>query len=77
MIKNMIDIFTKYKFLLKQLVIRDFKVKYKRSVLGIAWSLLNPLLMMSVLALVFSQMFKFQVPGVNYLDRCLGDSSSL
>lgn len=67
MIKNMVAIFTKYKFLLKQLVLRDFKVKYKRSILGIAWSLLNPLLMMSVLALVFSQMFKFQVPGVNYL----------
>lgn len=67
MIKNMMAIFHRYKFLLKQLVIRDFKVKYKRSVLGVAWSLLNPLLMMSVLALVFSQMFKFQVPGVNYL----------
>ena len=65
--KNIIANFKKYKFLLKQLVSRDFKVKYKRSVLGVAWSLLNPLLTMAVLALVFSQMFKFSVPGVNYL----------
>ena len=67
MIKKMYLNWKKYKFLLKQLVSRDFKVKYKRSVLGILWSLLNPLLMMSVMALVFSQMFKFNVPGVNYL----------
>ena len=67
MFKNMYLNWKKYKFLLKQLVIRDFKVKYKRSVLGVLWSLLYPLLMMSVLALVFSQMFKFTVPGVNYL----------
>ncbi|MEG2311558.1 MAG: ABC transporter permease [Bacilli bacterium] len=65
--KKIITNFKKYQFLLKQLVGRDFKVKYKRSVLGIAWSLLNPLLTMAVMALVFSQMFKFNVPGVNYL----------
>ena len=65
--KNIVDNFKKYSFLLKQLVSRDFKVKYKRSVLGVAWSLLNPLLTMAVLAIVFSQMFKFSVPGVNYL----------
>ena len=35
----------KYGFLLQQLVSRDFKVKYKRSVLGILWSLLYPILM--------------------------------
>lgn len=47
----------KYKFLLKQLVIRDFKRKYKRSVLGILWSFLNPLLMMGVQYIVFSTIF--------------------
>ena len=52
---------------MQQLIARDFKVKYKRSVLGILWSLLYPILMMSVMAIVFSQMFKFRVEGVNYL----------
>lgn len=57
----------KYKFLIKQLVARDFKVKYKRSILGILWSLLYPVLTMSVMAIVFSNVFKFSTPGVNYL----------
>ncbi len=57
----------KYKFLLAQLVSRDFKVKYKRSVLGIVWSLLYPILTMSVMALVFTNMFNMRTPGVNYL----------
>ena len=39
---------TKYRFLIKQLVNRDFKTKYKRSVLGVFWSFLNPLLTMVV-----------------------------
>lgn len=59
--------FKKYMFLLQQLVSRDFKVKYKRSVLGILWSLLYPVLTMSVMALVFSQVFKVNSDGVNYL----------
>ena len=66
-IKNIIDNFKKYSFLLRQLVSRDFKVKYKRSVLGVLWSLLYPVLMMAVMAAVFSNVFKFSVPGVNYL----------
>ncbi len=52
---------------MRQLISRDFKVKYKRSVLGILWSLLYPVLMMAVMAIVFSKMFRFQVEGVNYL----------
>ena len=65
--KNIIANFKKYSFLLKQLISRDFKVKYKRSVLGVVWSLLYPLLNMAVMALVFSNIFKFSTPGVNYL----------
>ena len=57
----------KYSFLIQQLVGRDFKVKYKRSFLGVAWSLLYPLLTMSVMAIVFSNFFKFSTPGVSYL----------
>lgn len=65
--KNIITNFKKYSFLLQQLISRDFKVKYKRSVLGVIWSLLYPVLNMAVLALVFSNIFKFSTPGVNYL----------
>ena len=65
--KNIIANFKKYSFLLQQLIARDFKVKYKRSFLGVVWSLLYPILNMAVLALVFSNIFKFSTPGVNYL----------
>lgn len=51
----------KYEFLIKQLVSRDFKVRYKRSVLGVCWSFLNPLLMMMVQYLVFSHLFKSDI----------------
>lgn len=57
----------KYRFLIKQLVSRDFKVKYKRSALGVAWSLLYPLLTTGVMAIVFSNVFKFTTPGVSYI----------
>lgn len=66
-LKNIYYNFVKYLFLLKQLIGRDFKVKYKRSVLGILWSLLYPLLQMGVMALVFSQMFRFSMEGTNYV----------
>ena len=48
----------KYRFLIHELVIRDIKKKYRRSVLGILWSVLNPLLMMAVTAMVFSTIFR-------------------
>lgn len=50
-----------YQFMLKQLVNRDFKTKYKRSVLGMFWSLLNPLLTMVVQYIVFSTVFRGNV----------------
>ena len=66
-IKNVVTNLKKYMFLLQQLVSRDFKVKYKRSILGVVWSLLYPLLTMAVMAIVFSNVFKFSTPGVSYL----------
>lgn len=50
-----------YRFLIKQLVARDFKTKYKRSVLGAFWSLLNPLCTMAVQYVVFSTIFKSSI----------------
>lgn len=56
-------LYSKYGFLLKQLVSRDFKTKYKRSVLGVAWSFLNPLITMAVQYVVFSTIFKADIPN--------------
>jgi len=67
MLKNTIKNFNKYSFLLKQLITRDFKVKYKRSVLGIVWSLLYPILMLTVMTIIFSNFFRFKVEGTNYI----------
>ncbi|MBR4578736.1 MAG: ABC transporter permease [Oscillospiraceae bacterium] len=53
----------KYRFLIRQLVGRDFRTKYKRSVLGVFWSFLNPLLMMLVQYFVFSTVFKSSIPN--------------
>ena len=56
-------VYTRYSFLLKQLVNRDFKTKYKRSALGMVWSFLNPLLTMSVQYVVFSTLFRNDTPN--------------
>ena len=53
--------FLKFQPLLKELVARDIKIKYRRSVLGVLWTLLNPLFMMIVLSVVFSNLFKFDI----------------
>lgn len=50
-----------YKGLIRQLVSRSIKTRYKRSLLGVAWTLLNPLLTMVVLTVVFSQLFRFDI----------------
>lgn len=51
----------KYKNLINELVNRDIKTKYRRSILGILWSMLNPLLMMLITAMVFSNLFRFEI----------------
>ncbi|MDU8924665.1 ABC transporter permease [Pasteurellaceae bacterium LIM206] len=50
--------------LLKQLIIRDIKLKYRRSYLGYFWSILNPLMLMVVLVIVFSNLFRFDIPNL-------------
>ena len=56
-LKHFFKEFWQYKDLLKLLVSRNLKLKYRRSMLGYVWSVLNPLLTMTVMAIVFSTMF--------------------
>ena len=51
----------KYKDIIKEFVIRDIKIKYRKSYLGILWSLLNPLLTMVVMTSIFSTIFKSNI----------------
>lgn len=60
MIKNL----WKYRYLVKRLAISDFKLRYKNSVLGFFWSLLEPLLMLLILYIVFGGIFQY--PQKNY-----------
>lgn len=53
----MLEQFLKNQFLFEELVKRDFKVKYKRTVLGMGWSILLPLLTLLVMNIVFSHFF--------------------
>ena len=51
-------------FIIEQLVSRDFKLKFRRSFLGVLWSVLNPLLMMVVMAIVFTAMLRFSSSSI-------------
>ena len=53
----MLSIIKKHSFLFSELVKRDFKQKYKRTYLGMIWSLLSPLLTLLVMAVVFTHFF--------------------
>lgn len=52
----------RHRFLFEELVKRDFKKKYKRTVLGVFWSVLSPLLSLLVMSLVFTQFFGRDTP---------------
>ena len=54
---SILDKLKKHQFLFEELVKRDFKQKYKRTVLGMGWSILSPLLTLLVMKLVFTQFF--------------------
>lgn len=51
----------RYRDLVAYLVARELKVRYRRSSIGFGWTMLQPLLMMLVLSLVFSTIFRFQI----------------
>ena len=57
--------FWRYRYLLYNLISRDFKLKYRRSVLGVLWSVLNPLLMCLVMWAVFSSIFNTRSAGID------------
>ena len=63
--------FLKYKnyhFLFEELVKRDFKKKYKRTILGMFWSVLSPLFMLCIMATIFGHFFSRDIPHyISYL----------
>ncbi len=58
----MVKSIKKYRFLFEELVKRDFKKKYKRTVLGMGWSLLSPLLSLLIMRIVFTTFFGRNTP---------------
>lgn len=62
MLSAKIKEFMNYFGFLQEIVKRDFKKKYYKSVLGVLWSMINPLLTMIVITIVFSTIFKRQIP---------------
>ncbi len=59
--------FWEYRSLLRLLVTRDLTVRYKRSVLGVWWTLLNPMLTVAVFWLVFSNLFRSDIEGTPFI----------
>jgi ABC-type polysaccharide/polyol phosphate export permease len=55
-----------YRELIRNLVSRDMKVRYRNSIFGFAWSLLNPLFLMVVLSVVFTLVFERSTPVGNF-----------
>ena len=58
----MIEKMKKYQFLFEELVKRDFKKKYKRTMLGVLWSMLSPLLTLLAMSLIFTNFFGRTTP---------------
>lgn len=60
--KNIEHTIQRYWFMFEELVKRDFKQRYKRSVLGMAWSVLSPLLTLLVMKVIFTSFFSKDIP---------------
>ena len=58
--------FLAYRELIKNLVLKDLKLKYRDSTLGFLWSLANPLLLILVYSFVFTRMLRVDIPGFTY-----------
>jgi ABC-type polysaccharide/polyol phosphate export permease len=59
--------FWRYRGLIRLLVVRDLTVRYKRSVLGVSWTILNPIFTIAILWVVFSNFFRFGIEGEPYV----------
>ena len=59
--KQYLSNYERFRPLLYELVARDVKIKYRKSALGVLWTLLNPLMMMAILSIVFSNLFRFDI----------------
>ena len=62
-IKQQITTFKRFRHLLLLMVKRDFVTRYRRNMLGVLWSMLNPLATMLVMAMVFSLLFQHEIPN--------------
>jgi ABC-type polysaccharide/polyol phosphate export permease len=60
-LRSQVNTFNRFKYYLQLLIKRDFITRYRKSVLGVLWSVLNPLLTMIVLSLVFQYFFRFEI----------------
>ena len=60
-IVDRVNAFKTFTPLLRQLVKKDIKLKYRRSFLGYIWSILNPLMIMVIMVLVFSNIFRSDI----------------
>ncbi|MCB4429084.1 ABC transporter permease [Synechococcus sp. MU1643] len=67
--KDFLSYMLKNRTLLRQLILRDINGRYKGSMLGILWTAINPLMMLSVYTLVFSQVFKARWGGTTTGDE--------
>lgn len=66
MVKELLNPFLNYKYLLSQLILKEIKARYKQSILGYAWLIFNPLVQLLVYSFVFSVVLRFPMEEVPY-----------